>query len=211
MNPLLNCQRSSPAVWNFLSRCAEPLKSTSRRHQSSYRRTRSRLNIKPDTSFLPSKTEAHDHIIYNPPPSAPNVYHTPTIFLPKSDKRRQMHDLATQRDPQLAAGATHLSPQQRLPPHVRKPYEKRYHVTEAQMEEMRRLRKEDPVAWSVTALAKKFDCSRIFVSFVTEGLSEEQQKQQKMVTEVIKSRWGTKRRIAREDRALRKERWYSDS
>jgi hypothetical protein len=79
------------------------------------------------------------------------------------------------------------------------------------MEEMRRLRKEDPVMWSVTALAKRFDCSRIFVSFVTEGLSEEKQKQQKMVTEVIKSRWGSKRRVAREDRALRKERWYSDS
>jgi hypothetical protein len=206
MNPLLNCQRPSSAVWNSLSRCAAPLKSTSRRHQSSYRRTRSRLNIKPDASFLPSKTEVHDHIIYNPPPSAPNVYHTPTIFLPKSDKRRQMHDLATQRNPQLATGDT-----QRLPPPVRKPYEKRYHVTEAQMEEMRRLRKDDPAAWSVTALAKKFDCSRLFVSFVTEGLSADQQKQQKMVTEVIKSRWGTKRRIAREDRALRKERWYSDS
>jgi Mitochondrial ribosomal protein subunit L20 len=194
-----------------LSRCAESLKSTSRRHQSSYRRARSRLNIKPDASFLPSKTETHDHIVYNPPPSAPNVYHTPTIFLPEGDKRRQMHDLATQRDPQLAADATPWSSKQRLPPPVRRPYEKRYHVTEAQMEEMRQLRREDPMTWGVTALAKKFDCSRIFVSFVTEGLSEEKQKQQKMVTEVIKSRWGTKRRVAREDRALRKERWYSNS
>jgi hypothetical protein len=211
MNALLSCQRSNRGLWGYLSRCAESLKSTSRRHQSSYRRTRSRLNTKPDTSFLPSKAEAHDHIIYNPPPSAPNVYHTPTIFLPKNDKRRQTHDLAASRDPQLAFGMTPGSSQQRLPPPVRRPYEKRYHVTEAQMEEMRRLRKEEPMAWSVTALAKKFDCSRIFVSFVTEGLSEEKQKQQKMVTEVIKSRWGTKRQVAREDRALRKERWYSDS
>ena len=211
MNPLLSCQRSSPAVWSFLSRCAEPIESISRRHQSSYRRARSRLNVKPDVSFLPSKTEPHDHIIYNPPPSAPNVYHTPTIFLPKSDKRRQMHDLATQRDPQLAAGATPWSSEQRLPPPVRKPYEKRYHITELQMEEMRRLKKEDPLAWSIGALAKRFDCSRVFVGFVTEGLSGENQKQQKMVTEVIKSRWGTKRRVAREDRALRKERWYSDA
>ena len=211
MNPLLSCQRSSLATWSFLSRCADQLKSTPRRYQSSYRRTRSRLNIKPDASFLPSKSETHDHIIYNPPPSAPNVYHTPTIFLPKNDRRRQMHDLAVQRDPQLAAGATPWSSQQRLPPPVRKPYEKRYHIMEAQMEEMRRLRKDDPVAWGVTALAKKFDCSRLFVSFVTEGLSQEKQKQQKMVTEVIKSRWGTTRRIAREDRVLRKERWYSDS
>jgi hypothetical protein len=211
MNPLLSCQRSYPSLWGHLSQCAESLKSTSRRHQSSYRRTRSRLNIKPDVSFLPSKAETHDHIIYNPPPSAPNVYHTPTIFLPKSDKRRQTHDLAAQRHLKLAVGTTPGLPQQRLPPPVRRPYEKRYNVTEAQMEEMRRLRKEDPMAWSVTSLAKKFDCSRIFVSFVTEGLSEEKQNQQKVVTEIIKSRWGTKRQVAREDRALRKERWYSDS
>ena len=194
-----------------MSRCAEPLKSAPKRHQSSYRRTRSRLNVKPDASFLPSKTEPHDHIIYNPPPSAPNVYHTPTIFLPKSDKRRQIHDLAIQRDPRLANGATPWSSQEILPPPVRKPYEKRYHVTEPQMAEMRQLRTDDPLTWSITALAKKFDCSRVFVEFVTEGLSAEKQKQQKLVTEVIKSRWGPKRRVAREDRALRKERWYSDA
>jgi hypothetical protein len=211
MDPLLICKTSHRPVWSFLLRCAESFNSTPRRYQSSYRRTRLRLNVKPDASFLPSTTETHDHILYNPPPSAPNIYHTPSIFLPKSDKRRQMHDLATRKDPQLAAGATTLSSQKRLPPPMRRPYEKRYHITEAQMEEMRRLRKEDPVMWSVTALAKRFDCSRIFVSFVTEGLSEEKQKQQKMVTEVIKSRWGSKRRVAREDRALRKERWYSDS
>jgi len=75
---------------------------------------------------------------------------------------------------------------------------------------MRALRKADPVKWSASQLAKKFDCSSLFVSFVTEGLSKEKQAQQKLVTQVVKSRWGTKRRVAREDRALRKERWYRD-
>src|SRR5256885_13642591 len=103
MDPLLTCKRSNPALWSFLSRCTQ---STSRRYQSSYRRTRSRLNIKPDACFLPSTTEIHDHILYNPPPSAPNVYHTPTIFLPKSDKRRQIHDVAAQKDSQVGAIAT---------------------------------------------------------------------------------------------------------
>jgi len=80
------------------------------------------------------------------------------------------------------------------------------------MEEMRALRKEDPVKWSASQLAKKFDCSSLFVSFVTEGIVLNSKKeQQKQVTQVVKSRWGTKRRVAREDRAIRKERWYRDA
>ena len=65
--------------------------------------------------------------------------------------------------------------------------------------------------WSVSQLAKKFDCSGIFVSFVTEKIAKEKKEQQKRVTDAVKSRWGVKRRAAREDRALRRERWYSDS
>lgn len=180
----------------------------SRRYQSSYRRTRSRLNIKPDPSFLPSKTEPHDHIIYNPPPSAPNVYHTPTIFLPKTDRRRQFHKGAIPTDAQ--ASLTSSTPPSELPPPVRQPYEKRYHLTLEEMNEMRRLRTEDPIEWSAKKLAKKFDCSGIFVGFVTEGIAKEKQKQQKQLTQVVKSRWGVKRRTAREDRALRRERWGRD-
>jgi Mitochondrial ribosomal protein subunit L20 len=180
-----------------------------RRHESSYRRTRSRLNIKPDASFLPSATEPHDHIIYNPPPSAPNVYHTPTIFLPKNDRRRQLHGAAQPLGPQLSASSSAIPSQ--LPPPVRQPYEKRYHLTKEDMEEMRRLRREDPIEWSAKKLARKFDCSSLFVGFVTEGIAKEKREQQKRVTEVVKSRWGVKRRTAREDRALRKERWGRDA
>jgi len=140
------------------------------RFQSSYRRTRSRLNIKPDPSFLPSKTEAHDHIIYNPPPSAPNVYHTPTIFLPKTDRRRQLHEEAALKYPHLASAAP-----AELPPPVRTPYEKRYHLTAEDMEEMRRLRREDPIEWSATKLARKFDTSNLFVGFVTDGIATQVQ------------------------------------
>jgi Mitochondrial ribosomal protein subunit L20 len=78
------------------------------------------------------------------------------------------------------------------------------------MEEMRRLRREDPIEWSAKKLARKFDCSSLFVGFVTEGIAKEKREQQKRVTEVVKSRWGVKRRTAREDRALRKERWGRD-
>lgn len=75
---------------------------------------------------------------------------------------------------------------------------------------MRRLRTEDPIEWSAKKLAKKFDTSSLFVGFVTEGIAKEKKEQQKQVTEVVRSRWGVKRRTAREDRALRKERWARD-
>lgn len=88
--------------------------------------------------------------------------------------------------------------------------EKKYHLTEKDVEEMRELRKADPVQWSINRLAKKFDCSPMFAIFVTEGLAKEKGEQQKMVTQIVKSRWGIKRREAREDRQIRKERWYRD-
>ncbi len=75
---------------------------------------------------------------------------------------------------------------------------------------MRRLRTKDPIEWSAKKLAKKFDTSSLFVGLVTEGIAKEKREQQRQVTEIVKSRWGVLRRTAREDRALRKERWGRD-
>ena len=187
----------------FFKLCARVLQPTQKRHAASYRRARSKLNIKPDPSFLPSKIEAHDHIIYNPPPSMPNVYHTPTIFLPKDDRRRAIQ-AALEPTSQVAVAGT-------LPPPVSKPYEKRYHLNEEDIREMKRLRREDPDQWSATQLQKKFDCSGVFVRFVIRGMSKEKMEQQKLVSETVKSNWGIKRRVAREDRAIRKEKWFRDA
>ena len=213
MNHITTRPSPSSAAYHFFQICAQFLRPINRRHAASYRRTRSRLNIKPDESFLPSRTELHDHIIYNPPPSAPNVYHTPTIFLPLSDPRR--HFTQSLRSSigsgLLPTGESSQVAQVELPPPVRQPYEKKYHLKEEDMEEMRQLRRSDPEKWSANQLAKKFDCSSLFVKFVTEGLSRAKQEQQKQVTEAVKSRWGKKRRVAREDRAIRKEKWYQDA
>lgn len=185
---------SLPASSRFYKICAQILLPSFRRHQTTARRTRSRLNIKPDASFLPTKTEQHDHIIFNPPPSMPNVYHTPNIFLPKNDQRK-----------------IQKSSSQQLPPPVPKQTDKRYHLTETDLAEMRSLRSQDPLEWSVKKLAKKFDCSRLFVMFVTEKLGVQKKDQQEQVTTLVKSRWSDKKRVAREDRQLRKETWYSDA
>ena len=130
----------------------------------------------------------------------PNIYHTPNIFLPKNDRRKVFPD------PEILKTQT----AQQLAPPMKGQQEKRYHLVEEDLELMRRLRKDAPFKWSVSRLAKRFDCSPVFVMFVTEGLSEKKQEMQKLVTQVVKSRWGIKRREAREDREFRKERWFRD-
>src|SRR5436190_23930966 len=58
------------------------------RNESSFRRSKQRLNVKPDDSFIYSQKSARqDHIVFNPPSSSPTVYHTPSKFIPMDDKR----------------------------------------------------------------------------------------------------------------------------
>lgn len=182
-----------------------------RRTQATYQRTKARLRIKPDPTFLPSPSEPQDHIIYNPPPSAPSIYQTPSLFLPPDDPRRQLSSpQSTFNSSPSSSSTTTTSPSssQLSAPLVRQPYQKKYHLKEIDLEEMRELRKSDPLRWSASKLAKKFDCSPLFVSLATDGMvGKEKRKQQKRVLDVVKSRWGVKRRRAREDRALRRERW----
>jgi hypothetical protein len=193
----------TPASARFFKLCARVLQPAQNRHQSTYRRARSRLNIKPDPNFLPTKTEQHDHIIFNPPPSMPNVYHTPTIFLPKDDKRKALQTA-------LQSLSKDKPPAESIPA-IKERTEKRYHLSPEDVEKMRTLRLQDPFKWSQAALAKQFDCAPTFAQIVIRGLVPEKAKQQRAVNAVVKSNWGVKRRTAREDRVIRKERWYTDS
>lgn len=169
----------------------------SRRHQSSYRRTKQRLRVKPDASFGPS-SHGHDQIIYNPPSSAPSVYHTPNKFLPPNDTRRQMRvEAPANVNVKDLPGLTKHTP------------EIKYHLTPSDIEEIRRLRLSDPMTWSRYKLAKRFECSPIFIAMVCEA-SPEKKQIQKQVLEAVQSRWGPKRRMAREDRQLRREAWGRD-
>jgi len=141
----------------------------------------------------------------------PNVYHTPAIFLPEDDKRRLLQqNIRSQVEVGTSNGG---SPKkfQKMPPPVRQPYTKKYHLKEEDLAEMRTLRAEDPETWSTNKLAKKFDCSVLFVSIATDGIAKTKKLQQELITEVVKSNWGTKRRHAREDRAIRREKWYSNA
>jgi hypothetical protein len=169
----------------------------SRRNQSSYRRTKARLRVKPDASFGQSPKQSEDHIIYNPPPSAPSAFQTPTKFLPPDDIRKSLRTDASSGN-QQDAGV--------LPTVYKKPGQKQYHLKPADIAEIRKLRLSDPMLWSRWKLAKRFECSPMFIAMVCEAGPEKRQIQRK-VLEAVQSRWGVSRRMAREDRQLRKETW----
>lgn len=172
------------------------------RQESSFRRSKNALRVKPDSSFT-NTTETQDHIIYNPPSSAPNVYHTPQKFLPVSDPRRRLHSL-TPKPPTAAAGTSRP-----LPPPVRPIQEKKYHLEPAQVEEIKRLRAEDPRKWTRVRLAEKYECSPFFVSLCCSapGFKEERDRE----LEAIKAKWGRRKTEAREERKRRKEGWGKDA
>lgn len=199
MNSLI--PRPSIAASSFSIPCLLRTNVVHRRHESSFRRTKQRLRVKPDPSFASSDNYTQDHIIFNPPSSAPSVYHTPSKFLPPNDRRRQF--IAE------TSGQTPSSQTSKLPPPVRKSYEKKYHLTAADMEEIRRLRRENPDIWTRDTLAKKFDCSNLFVGIVCEA-SPERKESQQQILEAVKLKWGRRRRTAREDRAKRRVLWGRD-
>lgn len=181
---------------------------TCRSHQT-LSRTKRALNIAPHPSFAPSTTGS-DTIIFNPPSAEPSIYHTPYKFLPKSDPRRKHADLTA-----LFAG--HSSPatssssaaagqtQPKLPPALDVPSRNpRYHLTKDDVAEIRRLRAENPAKWSVNRLAKKFDCSEVFITICTPAPREHKERLERKV-DAVKNRWGQIRTKARTERKKRKD------
>lgn len=92
---------------------------------------------------------------------------------------------------------------------MREPYEKKYHLTGKEIEEMRRLRREDPDKWTRVRLAEKFGCSQFFVGMVVKA--PEKAERVGAEHERARARWGNRRRMAREDRSRRKEGWGRDA
>ncbi|KAK5120731.1 hypothetical protein LTR85_006089 [Meristemomyces frigidus] len=187
-----------------------------RRQQSSYRRTRKALRVKPDPSFLPSTTETQDHIIFNPPSSAPNVYHTPLKFLPKTDPRSRLRTSAptSSATPSTTPATSSISSPtaastRSLPTPVRPQYQKKYHLTQEQVEEIRTLRAEDPRKWTRVRLAEKFECSQFFVSLCCSA--PEVKAEQDKALEEIKRKWGRRKTEARDARQERKKLWGQDA
>ncbi|KAL2168240.1 hypothetical protein VTG60DRAFT_248 [Thermothelomyces hinnuleus] len=78
----------------------------------------------------------------------------------------------------------------------------RYHLTKADIEEMRRLRAQDPATNTVQALSARFQCSKLFVMMCCQAPKEHKDKVRTDL-ERIKERWGPRRQAAREERRAR--------
>ncbi len=178
-------------------------------------RTRRALRIQPHDSFLhPQNKPGHpagprpttDEIIFNPPSSLASVFHTPVKFLPRTDPRRRTAALLSA----AAAAGTPTSTASTTPrtnidafPSVPMPDARpRHHLTKADIEEMRRLRTEDPVTNSVVTLARKYECSQLFIMMCCHSPPEHQAKMREEEAKV-RARWGPRRRAAREERERR--------
>ena len=177
-----------------------------RRHESSARRTTKRLRTKPDPSFTAAipPENLNDHIVFNPPSSAPSPYHTPPAFLPAHDPRRNLLSQSH------LHGNPYIDPSRRLPPLARKVQkEKKYHLTPKEIEEIRSLRTQDPWTWTRKKLAEKFECSQFFVGMVAEApVAKKESEWAKL--DAIKDRWGKRRTGAREERGKRRTGWGTD-
>jgi len=201
-----------------------PLPLTQRRHESSTRRHRKLLALPEAPSYTADRSAPT--LIFNPPSSSPSVFHTPLKFLPKEAKRQQLYAAAqtyataaahSRQASPVAAPGTPLSspslmpprPSAALPAPVREPYEKKYHLTTTDMDEIRRLRNSDPDKWTRVKLAAKFGCSQFFVGLVAKA--PEKAAAVARSHEAARRKWGTKRRIAREDRERRKALWGRDA
>ncbi|KAF2686106.1 hypothetical protein K458DRAFT_416443 [Lentithecium fluviatile CBS 122367] len=198
-----------------------------RRHESTTRRHKKLLALPEAPSFTPSRSSPT--LIFNPPSAAPNVYHTPLKFLPKDDKRRALyatHQAAstqaayrTHTSPIAAPGtplhaassSSHLPPRPSasLPPALRAPYEKKYHLTDKDIAEIQRLRREDANRWTRVRLAEKFGCSQFFVGLVAKNEAKAERVRESH--EKARERWGAGRRMAREERGRRRVLWGRDA
>lgn len=134
------------------------------------------------------------------PSSIHGSIHSETIpksFLPANDPRREIVDELTAKDAEIS----------KVAPVLHNKGEKTYHLKPEDIEEIKRLRLEDPVKNSRKALAKRFKCSPLFISLVSEP-PKERKEEMEQVLEMIKSQWHPLRAAARADRKKRKALWY---
>jgi hypothetical protein len=183
-----------PAARSCLSSTRRTLRQQIR-SKATASRTRRSLNISPHPSFLaPDSSQQSDHIIFNPPASVPSVYHTPFKFLPKTDPRRRANlakIFESHFAPTTGGAAAVTTDLPTLPSqHKYNPrFDARGPITKAEVEEMRRLREEDPHKWNVAALSEKYAIPHIFVMMCCQAPKEKLEFERKKM-ELIRQRWG---------------------
>lgn len=93
-----------------------------------------------------------------------------------------------------------------MPPPLKKPYEKKYHLGPKEFEEIRALRSEDPAVWTRTKLAAKFETSQFFIGMVCETTPERKAEMQTRLA-TIKGRWRKRKVAVRLEQKRRRAGW----
>ncbi|KAG0634583.1 mitochondrial ribosomal protein subunit L20-domain-containing protein [Tuber brumale] len=194
-NPATFLRRGLPTTCSTTSKSLSFI-----RHESNTRRHTKRLRLPPHPDFkthLTIDSPSITHILHNPPAAAPSVFVTPTLFLPKDDPRRALQTAAIPNDTQKKP---------KLPPPVTEIKEKKYHLTPTDFSRIRSLRKSNPGVWTRKKLANEFGTSSFFAGMIAEA-DDERKEKMRARTEMVKERWGPRKRNARIDRARRREGW----
>ncbi|KFG81406.1 60S ribosomal protein L20 [Metarhizium anisopliae] len=165
---------------------------TPKRGHKTTARTKRALKIAPHDSFLPDRTAASppgDSIIYNPP-RVGSLACPHALPLPPAQRPAQ---------PPTDAD---------MPPRMRYKHRKpRYNLQKEDVAEMKRLRAEDPIEWSVARLSQKFECSEVFVKMAAPA-PQEHIAWLKGKMDRKTARWGPMKAQAREDRKRRADLVY---
>lgn len=132
--------------------------------------------------------------IHRPPPTAPTAFST--TLDPASPLLR----------PPTESSDAALPPLLRPSAYVKEPPR----ITPEHMEEIRRLRRENPVKYSRTKLAEMFNCTSSFIAQIAAlrpSKRKEFRKERDEAHEKIRQRWGEKKSLFVDIRKKRREFW----
>lgn len=150
-------------------------------------------------NFKPAKI-TESQLIHNPSQSSPYLKQTPKAFLPENDPRRK-YNLGTKNQKTFT--------QQELddmPIIYAESKDKVYDVTPDIVLKINELRKEDPVKWTISKLAKEFNIEQRKINYFTYN-NKVKQDEDKSNLEIQKQSWNERKVNARIDRLKRAQMW----
>ncbi|ODV88441.1 hypothetical protein CANCADRAFT_33034 [Tortispora caseinolytica NRRL Y-17796] len=144
-------------------------------------------------------------LTYFPSPTIANPLYTPELFIPGSEARKKnqaLKKLCLQNDVRFEDPT--------LPPLLSSSKYTKYNVTADQVEQIRKLRAENPEINTVQTLSRQFNCSPVFISMVAPAPDSWKSTLEQKLAET-KSLWTKERMLADIHRQAQKQNWLQDS
>lgn len=153
-----------------------------------YNQQRSRFNLKP----IPTQG-----LVYNPPASISSPTRTSKAFLPENDPRLiKLGDKYR----------TYTKEELEDYPIIHSYAQKAYDLTPKDVENITKLRNEDPKKWTISKIAKELNIDQKKVNVIT-ALNKERKRQIEEELNIAKSKWSENKLKSRSDRKKRVLMW----